>query len=263
MRKLSTFLSVNQILALTTAIATCAIVTHLQWNKMAEQKDGQRLSKSEYLKEEQDAATNIELLSKLPSLGFDNLIADAAFLSFVQYFGDDNARNVTGYSVTPKFFEVAVERDPLFLEMYPILSSTITLFSGNPTKSIELLDKGIQNIPEKLKSKAYFLHQAKATDELLFMGKPQAAEQSYRAAAEWVSKSPTEENQAIAQRSLQTAQFLSKNPDSRNAQINAWLNILGSSIDERTQTLAIRQIEQLGGTIEFMDGRINITFPDE
>ena len=162
-----------------------------------------------------------------------------------------------------KFFEVAVERDPLFLDMYPLLSSTITLFGGNPTKSIELLDQGIKEIPEKLKPKAYFLLQSKATDELLFMGRPQAAEQSYRKAAKWASKSNTVENQAIAQRAIQTADFLSKNPESRSAQIAAWFNLLSTSIDERTQGLAIQQIQQLGGNVEFIEGRIRITFPEE
>lgn len=263
MKKLGSYLSLSQILTFSAAILAGSIVTQLQWSKMVKQEDQKILSKEEYLREEKDTATNIQLLSKIPSLGFDNLVGNAAFLSFIQYFGDDNARNATGYSVTPKFFEVAVDRDPLFLDMYPMLSSTITLYGGYPAKSIELLEKGTQAIPEDLKSEAYFLFQAKATDELLFMGQPKAAEKSYLKAAEWAAKSDLEENQNIAKQSLQTADFLSKNPDSKNAQIASWFNILNSSIDERTQALAVQQIQQLGGVVSYQEGQLNITFPEE
>ena len=39
------------------------------------------------------------MLKNLPSFGFDNLIADWTFLKFLQYFGDDEARDVTGYDL--------------------------------------------------------------------------------------------------------------------------------------------------------------------
>ena len=175
MKKLGSYFSLSQFLSFAALIVAGSVVTHLQWSKMVKQEEQTILTKEEYLREEKNIETNIQLLSKIPSLGFDNLVANAAFLSFIQYFGDDNARSATGYSVTPSFFEVAVERDPLFLDMYPMLSSTITLYGGYPAKSIELLDQGIQSIPESFKSKAYFLLQSKATDELLFMGQPKAA----------------------------------------------------------------------------------------
>ena len=245
------------------AFVSAATVIHLQWTRLAEKDAPKTLTQQEYLLEEQQIETNIDLIEKIPSLGFDNLVANWAFLNFIQYFGDDNARKSTGYSVTPKFFDVAVERDPYFLDMYPMLSSTITLFGGEPTKSIQLLNQGLEQIPEKLKPEAYFIWQAKATDELLFLGKPEEAQKSYLKAAEWAALSNDEDVQLKALRSLQTANFLAQNPDSRTAQIASWFNVLSSAIDDRTRGRAIEQIQALGGKVTFNDGVVDISFPEE
>ena len=264
MKKLGSYFSLSQSLSLGLILLMSFSVVCLQWQRMEQQADQTLRTEEEYLREEQDYETNIDLLSRIPSFGFDNMVANSAFLNFVQYFGDDRARVTTGYPVVPKFFEVAIQRDPLFLDLYPMLSSTITIYSGYPLKSIELLDKGIEAIPETMKPDAYFLWQLKGTDELLFLGKPKEAEHSYRKAAEWGQKSTLEYAQISAERSLRTANFLAENPDSRNAQIGSWFNVLGSAVDERSQALAVQQIQNLGGTVEYdNEGRLTISFPEE
>ncbi|NJN49204.1 MAG: hypothetical protein HC805_04730 [Alkalinema sp. RL_2_19] len=62
----------------------------------------------------------IQSLNSLPSqgFGFNNVIADWTFLRFLQYVGDDQARQATGYAVAPGFFDVITKRDPRFLEPY-------------------------------------------------------------------------------------------------------------------------------------------------
>jgi hypothetical protein len=49
--------------------------------------------------EAQQEALRLKMLKTIPSFGFDNLIADWTFLKFLQYFGDDEARDVTGYNL--------------------------------------------------------------------------------------------------------------------------------------------------------------------
>ena len=66
----------------------------------------------------------LNFLHKLPSLGFNNLVADWTFLNFLQYFGDDSARNKTGYSLSPEYFEVILDRDPYFVNAYLFLSAS-------------------------------------------------------------------------------------------------------------------------------------------
>jgi hypothetical protein len=229
---------------------------HLQWSQMQTiQKTHTETQPTKvYQLEEKQLEASLTLLNKLPTLGYDNLVADWTFLNFVQYFGDDNARNKTGYRLIPKYFEVVVQNDPLFLDMYPYLSSAVTLYGGNPIKTVSLLEKGIAAIPETMKDEAYFLWPTKGTDELLFLGKSQAARQSYLTGADWASQSQDPEIQAKAHSYRDTAMFLAKNPNSRRAQISAWMNILSSAIDEQTQQLAVQQIQKLGAVIEQKNG---------
>jgi hypothetical protein len=253
-------------LFLTTAIVLLSYSTiiHLQLSRLSQldRKASQPLSKAEYLREEQQTQTSLKLLAKLPTLGFDNLVANWSFLNFIQYFGDDQARSKTGYRITPNFFQVIVDRDPRFLAMYPYLSASVSLYGGQPQQTVRLLQQGINAIPPAMQSEAYFLWQAKATDELLFLGKTQDARHSYEMAASWASQSNDPQMQTIAQRSLQTAQFLATNPDSRRARVGSWFNILTNAIDDPTRQFAARQIQALGGKIIQNNGAFQVKLPE-
>jgi hypothetical protein len=228
----------------------------LQWSQMKtiQTKQTQTQPLQVYQFEEKQYEASLAFLNRMPTLGYDNLVADWTFLNFIQYFGDEQARHKTGFRLTPKFFEIIVDKDPRFLDMYPYLSSTVTLYGGNPIKTVALLEKGLKSIPESMQSEAYFLWQAKGTDELLFLGNPQAARQSYLKAAEWASRSEDPEIQAITQRTRETADFLAKNPDSKRAQIAAWMNILLNAIDQPTRQFAISQVQKLGAVLKEKDG---------
>ncbi|MEO0373489.1 MAG: hypothetical protein AAF329_02450 [Cyanobacteria bacterium P01_A01_bin.17] len=257
---------IKQTVAPAIAIICAGTIAHLQSAQVtaAEQQADQEITKAEALQEEAQYKTSMALAQKLPSSGFDNLIANWAFLNVVQYFGDDEARSKTGYSVTPEFFEVVVNRDPLFLDMYSYLSSMVTLYGAQPRKSVAMLEQGLAEIPEAMKPEAYFLWQAKATDELLFLGQPQAARQSYEQAANWAGRSSKPGLRRVAQRSRQTAEFLATNPDSRQAQVSSWSNILMSAVDQRTQQFASSQIEALGGRVSVNDdGLMSVQLPSE
>jgi hypothetical protein len=238
-------------------------VVRLQLNRMSqlESKANQERSKAEALHEEQQTQASLQVLSKMPTFGFNNLVANWSFLNFLQYFGDDQARPKTGYRITPSFFQVIVDRDPRFLAMYPYLSASVTLYGGQPQQTVRLLQQGINAIPPAMQSEAYFLWQAKATDELLFLGRTQDARRSYEMAASWASQSKDPQMQAIAARSRQTAQFLATNPDSRRARVGSWYNILTNAIDEPTRQFAAKQIKALGGTIIQKNGAFQVKLP--
>jgi hypothetical protein len=238
-------------------------IINLQINRLSQldRKANQPLSKAEYLREEQQIQTSLKVLAKLPTFGFKNLIADWSFLNFIQYFGDDQARPKTGYRITPDFFKIIVDRDPHFLGMYPYLSSSISLYGGQPQQTVRLLQQGINAMPPVMQPEAYFLWQAKATDELLFLGRTQDARRSYEMAASWASQSKDPQMQAIAARSRQTAQFLATNPDSRRARVGSWYNILTNAIDDPTRQFAAKQIQALGGTIIQKNGAFQVKLP--
>jgi hypothetical protein len=238
-------------------------VVSLQLSRFAqlETRAAQQQTKAEYLREAAQTQASLKLLAQMPTLGFDNLIADWTFLNFIQYFGDDKARPQTGYSVSPDFFKLAVARDPRFLGMYSYLSASVTLYAGRPQETVRLIQQGTQAIPPVMHSQAYFLWQAKGTDELLFLGRSKDAQRSYETAAAWASQSTSPDLQAIAARSRRTAQFLASNPDSRRARVGAWFNILTNAIDEPTRRFAVRNIRALGGTLFVKDGMLQLKLP--
>ena len=105
------------------------------------------------------------------------------YIDFLQFFGDDEARDRTGYRLSPEYFEVILGRDPRFLDAYLGLSVSSSLYGGMPEKSIALMDKGLKSLSPQLPKKSYYIWRYKGTDELLFLGNAQAAQTSFLKAA--------------------------------------------------------------------------------
>jgi hypothetical protein len=217
------------------------------------------------LKEEVEAEKiRMDLLKKVPDFGFDNIFADLAFLGFAEYFGDDLAREGTGYFLSPDYFDVIVDRDPRFLKAYLFLSNSISLYAGMPEKSVALMEKGLKSIAKKPLPKSYYVWRYKGTDELLFLGDAQAARQSFEKAAEWAIAYSDPESQNVAAISRQTAQFLARNPNSKFAQVGAWTMVLQNAVDERTRKIAVSRIEALGGKVVITpEGGVQVKLPEK
>lgn len=200
-------------------------------------------------KEIESEKLRLNLLHKLPSLGFTNLVADWIFLDFLQYFGDDAARNKTGYSLSPEYFEVILDRDPYFLNAYLLLSASTTLYAGMPDKTIAIMEKSLKHLSPKVPFKSYYIWRWKGADELLFLANSKAAKKSFETAAQWASTYSDAESQNVATISHRTAKFLTKNSASKSAQIDAWSMVLNNAFDDRTRNLAINRIQALGGRV--------------
>jgi hypothetical protein len=191
----------------------------------------------------------LNLLQKLPSFGYKNLIANWVYIDFLQFFGDEEARDKTGYSLSPEYFEVILGRDPRFLAAYLGLSVSSSLYAGMPEKSIALMEKGLKSLSPQLPQKSYFIWRYKGTDELLFLGNAKAAQASFLKASEWANTYNDEESKHVAFLSQKTAEFLSRNPDSKSARVATWMTVLNNKVDEKTRKRAIREIEALGGQV--------------
>ena len=191
----------------------------------------------------------LNLLQKTPAFGFDNLFADWVFLNFLQYFGDEETRAVSGYSLSPEYFEIIVDRDPRFLGAYTGLSTSISLYAAKPEESVALMEKGLKSMSPQSPPKSYYIWRQKGIDELLFLGNTQAARQSFKNAAEWASTYSDEESQNVAAISRRTSEFLARNPKSKSAQVTAWAMVLNTVTDDRTRKIAISRIEALGGKV--------------
>ncbi len=235
----------------------------LQMPRLNTLKQKQSISSETAKKEVDSSKASLELLQKLPTFGFDNLVADWVFIEFLEYFGDDEARQITDYRLSPEYFKIIVNHDPRFLDIYPFLSASTSIYAGKPELTIELMEKGLKSLDPHQQKHSYYVWRYKGTDELLFLGDPQAARQSFQKAAEWASIYPDEESQQVAQVSRQTAQFLENNSESKSAQVSAWGMVLQNAVDKQTRDTAVRRIEELGGkVIVSPDGRVNIQLPE-
>jgi len=204
----------------------------------------------------------LNFLKKMPSFGYDNFIADLVYINFLQYFGDDDVRGRTGYSLSPEYFEVILERDPRFLKAYLSLSMSTSMYAAMPERAIALTDKGLKALSPWVPEKSYYVWRYKGIDELLFLGNAQAAQQSFAKSANWASNFSDAESQLIATNSQRTAEFLKRNPNSKYAQISSWAMVFNNQVDERARKRAISEIEALGGkVITTAEGTQKIIFP--
>ena len=213
-------------------------------------------------RETQAEQTRLSLLKTLPAFGFNNLIADWTFLNFLQYFGDNAARSKTDYRLSPDYFDVILSRDPNFLAAYTYASTSIAMYAGQPERSIALLKRALQSLRPDVPPGSFYAWRQLGIDQLLFLGDAQGARQSFTTAADWARRSGIAGSSAIAEVSQQTADFLSRNPSSKTAQISAWTMVLGSAPDDRTQKTAVSRIELLGGkVVQNSDGTYSIQAP--
>ncbi|MFN6572076.1 hypothetical protein [Dendronalium sp. ChiSLP03b] len=235
----------------------------IQFPKLQKLLDSQQVTSLEILEKDVKAENlRLNFLKTMPSFGYDNLIADWVYLNFLQYFGDEDVRAKTGYSLSPEYFEVIIERDPRFLEVYLSLSTSTSLYAAMPERTINLIEKGLKSLSPQVEDKAYYVWRYKAIDELLFLGDSQASRKSFLMAAKWASQFSDEESKYVAATSLKTAEFLSQNPNSKYAQIATWAMILSNQVDKYTRQRAINAIEALGGKIVTTpEGNQKVIFP--
>lgn len=226
------------------------------------QDQNSTLSNTQIQRQEEAEKAQLAILKQFPTFGFDNLISDWVFLDFIQYFGDTPTRLRSGYGLSPDYFDVILSRDPYFLEGYFFLSASSSLFAGMPERTIEIFDRELPHLSPNTPDRSYYVWRYKGIDELLFLGDSDAARQSFETAAEWASVYGDPESQSVERISRQMAEFLAQNPDSRRAQISAWIMVYYNALNKETQDLAIQNIERLGGQVSIRDnGFLDVEMP--
>ncbi|BAZ15770.1 hypothetical protein NIES4071_76420 [Calothrix sp. NIES-4071] len=254
----------RQLVGASLATLLCLIgVTSLQYprmNKMLSTKQG--LSKEALEREVLAEKARLNLLEKLPAFGYDNLIANWVYLSFLQYFGDDEVRAKTGYALSPEYFEIILKHDPRFRLAYLALSTSTSMYAAMPERSVKMTERGLKHLTPWAPPDSYYVWRYKGIDELLFLGNSQAARKSFQSAADWANKHSDSESKLSASISQSTANFLARNPNSKRAQISAWGMVLQNQIDKETEKRAIRAIEALGGQVISTPQGNQIKFPD-
>lgn len=193
---------------------------------------------------EQQEAVQLELVARSPTLGFDNLIADWAFLKFLLYFGDDEARATTNsFALNDEYFDLISKRDPRFTEAYLFVSTAVSFSQGEPEIAIELMERAIAAVNPERDKRAYLLWRYKGIDQLLLLGDIPGSIRSHEMAAEWVKGTPDEE---IAPAFQQMAAFLSNNPDSENVRFWAWSDVYYNALNDKVRQKAEEELLELG-----------------
>ncbi len=216
------------------------------------------------IKQEKKLAATVKLQNKIPDFGFSNLTSNWNYLQFIQYFGDGAAREITGYSLIPEYFAAMVKQDPYFVRAYLSLSAANSIYAAQPQKTVEFLEQVLTHIDPQKFPYASYLWTYKAVDELLFLGDTKAAEHSYRMAAKWAKKRGDEAGKLIAQRNLETAEFLATNPDSKLVRISGWSFILSNAHDDKTRRYILEELKTLGAEIVVnSQGKLEIRLPEK
>ncbi|MEM9276523.1 MAG: hypothetical protein AAGA80_26785, partial [Cyanobacteria bacterium P01_F01_bin.143] len=168
-----------------------------------------------------------------------------------------------GYSVVTDYFDSIVNHDPNFIFAHLNLSSANSLFAGRPDRTVDLLSQAIETVTPANPSYPFFLWTYKATDEILFLGNLEAAQNSYETAAKWASMREDELGDELAKRYSQTAQFLASDPDPTQAQFGAWMTTLALAKDSKTQVYILEQLKELGAKITVgSNGELDIKLPE-
>jgi hypothetical protein len=238
------------IVSMGSILGTFALISYLQSPQLARLKQPtQHLTKVDLQGQEAKAKAQLLLMKNLPTFGFDNLVADWLFMGYLQYFGESDVRQQAGYGAAMDYFDNILDRDPRFFFAYYYLSNTGTLYAGQPERSVALMNQGLKSLSPRVPDRSYYIWRLKAVDELLFLGKAGEARNSMQMASNWARQYPTEEGQNVAKLSQNTANYLARNPNSKQAQFDAWNMVINSAIDDAVIKRAIAEIAALGGKV--------------
>lgn len=211
---------------------------------------------------EQQEALRLNILKQAPTFSFNNLVSGWTFLNFLQYFGDDEARQKTGYDLNSEYFDVITRLDPRFAQSYLFLSNSVSHYQGNPQLAVEYMERGTKALSPQINPKSFIVWRYKGLDELLLLGDIPAAINSYEMAAQWTLGTP---EAYLAPLFQQTADFLKQDPNSVPARFQSWLEVYlqAQNIgDRRTQARAEQALLAMGAKKQMNDkGETNFVLP--
>ncbi|MDX2232040.1 MAG: hypothetical protein NW220_20560 [Leptolyngbyaceae cyanobacterium bins.349] len=203
----------------------------------------------------------LQMLKQSPTFGFDNLMADWVFLNFLQYYGDEPARQKTGFGLSPNYFDIITRRDPRFTMAYLFLSGSVSHQLGKPEVSIAMMQRGTAALSPQMDESAFQVWRLKALDQLLLLGDIPGAIDSFEQAANWTQGTSYASIEPILRG---TADFLRTDPNSKPVRVMAWSSIYEQAVatgDRQTEARAKQRILALGGRFVEKDGNILVVPP--
>ena len=224
------------------------------------QKPISAMSAASFKQAAQQEALQLKMLKNLPSFGFDNLIADWTFLKFLQYFGDEEARDVTGYNLSQDYFDIVTQRDPRWADIYLFLSTAISFYQGKPEIAVRFIERGTSALSPEIHPQAWIVWRTKGLDELLLLGDIPESIRSHEMAAEWLEKTP--DGKKLAPIFRATAEYLRRDPDSVPVRFTAWSTVYYQTTDKLVRQRAKQALVKLGARVQKdRDGKERFILP--
>ena len=212
--------------------------------------------------DQRQEALNLALMNRSPSFGFDNVLADWAFLNFVQYDGDTATRKTVGYPLAPKYFDIITRLDPRFVDSYVFLSSIMSYQMGMPKEAIALMDRGTSALTPKDHPRAFLVWRLKGLDQLLMANDLKGSQFSYDQAGDWALASSDASVRQVGPIFKQTAEFIRTDPNNKTVLLWSWSAIYDQAVVTRDEVTRARAREMLLkiGAIERNDEKGNNYF---
>ena len=117
---------------------------------------------------------------RLVSFGFDKLLADLYWLSFISYYGDGVARQKDNYMLADKYLDLITSLDPQFVQAYWFIAFTVGSDQKNPERADELLKRGIEANPNN-----WYIPYIAGFNQYMFAKNELKAAKYYRMAAKF------------------------------------------------------------------------------
>jgi hypothetical protein len=211
-------------------------------------------SKSQASDEKIDAVLSVG--KSLPSFGYRNLLADLLWLRFVQYYGDVQARERTGYRYSYEYLNLITDRDPRFEKAYLFANLAVTYQMVRTDLSEKLLLKGIAHNP-----KSYQIWQARGFLHFLYTGDLPKAAYAFRKNAGLAVSQEGNAKQQWANYWINIARSIElPNVDTRYTRRKIWEEIFNSALDRQTRRMALVYLNTLGVRVD-QDGHLQEIFP--
>jgi len=173
--------------------------------------------------------------AKLMSLGFDQLMADCYWLSFISYVGDAAERRNDRYELADRYIDLVTGLDPHFLTAYWFAVFTVGDEQKRPQIAAELIERGIRANQDN-----WYLPYIAGINQYLYAKNELVAAKYYRQAAKY----PNAPEWLARQASILEAKI-----PSTIKEINTWTSIYTLETDPRVRDKARHKLIELWGKV--------------
>lgn len=169
------------------------------------------------------------------TLGYDQLLADCWWLAFIQYYGDNKARDKDHCRLAYSYLDLITQLDPKFTQPYWFAAFAVGSENRHPDLSARLIERGVRANQDD-----WYLPFIAGINQYLFAHNEPAAAKYYRMAAKFPNAPSWLGRQA---------DILEARMPSLLKQINTWASIYNSSRDALVKNQAARQLTDLWMTV--------------